>query len=122
MNFTKEKTPIQVGGSLQIGPFTYDLYMVIIHTGKDASSGHYYAMGRRSEVTEGSNEWMTLDDSQIKPADMSILTGQVSDKMKDDNPYVLFYRCQQAPPTPELRIPGFLVEDAGREDRKRDGG
>eukprot|EP00929_Paragymnodinium_shiwhaense_P081519 TRINITY_DN42683_c0_g1_i1.p1 TRINITY_DN42683_c0_g1~~TRINITY_DN42683_c0_g1_i1.p1 ORF type:complete len:1169 (-),score=244.46 TRINITY_DN42683_c0_g1_i1:112-3618(-) len=120
MNFTKEKTPVQVSGSLQIGPFCYDLYMVIIHTGKDASSGHYYAMGRRSEAPEGApNDWMTLDDSQIKPADMSLLTGNVSEKMKDDNPYVLFYRCQQAPPTPQLRIPGFLVEDARREDIKR---
>merc|ERR1712110_1082222 len=28
---------------------TYELYMVIIHTGKTATSGHYYAIGKRSE-------------------------------------------------------------------------
>merc|ERR1719162_1095148 len=38
-DFAKEKTPIAIDGSLQIGPFVYDLYMVIVHTGKDATSG-----------------------------------------------------------------------------------
>eukprot|EP00927_Polykrikos_kofoidii_P031181 TRINITY_DN26851_c0_g1_i1.p1 TRINITY_DN26851_c0_g1~~TRINITY_DN26851_c0_g1_i1.p1 ORF type:complete len:1033 (+),score=188.17 TRINITY_DN26851_c0_g1_i1:366-3464(+) len=120
MEFTKEKTPIQVDGSLQIGPFTYELYFVIIHTGKDASSGHYYGMGRRSEHFGGWNEWVTLDDSQIKPPDMSLLSGSPQDKMKDDNPYVLFYRCQQAPPTPPLYVPRHLIQLANQEDAKRD--
>ena len=31
-----------------IGDSEYEMYHTIIHTGKDASSGHYYAIGRRS--------------------------------------------------------------------------
>lgn len=119
MDFTKEKTPVRVDGILQIGPFTYELYMVIVHTGKTASSGHYYAIGKRSEGPEGG--WYTMDDSQIKPADMSLLSGGQTDKLKDDNPYVLFYRCQQAPPTPQPRIPEELAQEVRQLDAKQEG-
>lgn len=120
MDFTKEKTPVRVDLPLVIGPCEYRLYMVIVHTGKDASSGHYYAIGKRSEVTaDGDENWYTMDDSQIKLADLSILAGTPSEKMKDDNPYVLFYRCAQAPPTPPLRIPQPVADEVKREDDKR---
>jgi len=118
MGFTKEKTPVCVDGLLQIGPFTYELYMAIVHTGVDASSGHYYAIGRRSEATDGPNDWVTMDDSQVKPADMSVLTGRAVTK-KNDNPYALFYRCQQAPPTPSLLVPQKLAKLVEKEDSAR---
>ncbi|CAE7860130.1 Usp17lb, partial [Symbiodinium sp. KB8] len=109
MDFTKEKTPVRVDGPLKIGPYEYELYHVIIHTGKDASSGHYYAVGRRSEpVGSGDTSWYTMDDSQIKPAELGLLQGNPPEKLKDDNPYVLFYRCKNAPSTPALRIPKKL--------------
>lgn len=120
-DFAKEKTPIKIDGTLQIGPFSYDLYMVIVHTGKDATSGHYYAIGSRAEMTDaerstGQRQWFIMDDSQLKPADMSILSGGNTGDKKDDNPYVLFYRCQQAPPTPQVRMPKALAEDVMQED------
>jgi len=119
-DFTKEKTPISIDGTLQIGPFLYDLYMVIVHTGKDAASGHYYAIGSRAEVTEAERShnqrrWVVMDDSQVKPADMTLLSG-VNNEKKDDTPYVLFYRCQQAPLTPQAMLPKMLVDDVMRED------
>eukprot|EP00928_Gymnodinium_smaydae_P018204 TRINITY_DN1692_c0_g1_i1.p1 TRINITY_DN1692_c0_g1~~TRINITY_DN1692_c0_g1_i1.p1 ORF type:complete len:1153 (+),score=163.20 TRINITY_DN1692_c0_g1_i1:165-3461(+) len=119
MDLAKEKTPIYINPELQIGPFSYELYFVIVHSGETASKGHYYAMGRRSEVTDGNNDWVTLDDSQIKPPELSILSGKAEGKKKDDNPYVLFYRCKQAPPTPQLRVPPHLVELARQEDSKQ---
>ncbi|CAE8691668.1 unnamed protein product, partial [Polarella glacialis] len=117
MDFTKEKTPVRVDGVLKIGPFEYTLYMVIVHTGKDATSGHYYAVGRRAEHQD--EAWFTMDDSQIKSADLSLLSGAPTEKMKDDNPYVLFYRCSQAPPTPPTRIPEALYRELQKEDAKR---
>lgn len=79
----KEKTPVQVDGNVQIGPFVYALYFVIVHTGKDATSGHYYAIGHRSEEGAGQGDWVKMDDSQLKPADLSMLQGSVSEKLKD---------------------------------------
>lgn len=121
MDFTKEKTPVRVDGPLKIGPYEYELYHVIIHTGKDASSGHYYAVGRRSEpVGSGDTSWYTMDDSQIKPAELGLLQGNPPEKLKDDNPYVLFYRCKNAPATPALRIPKKLESFVKKEDAKRE--
>eukprot|EP00438_Fugacium_kawagutii_P015774 Skav224437 [mRNA] locus=scaffold3233:142580:143421:+ [translate_table: standard] len=98
----------------------YELYHAIIHTGKDASSGHYYAIGRRSEsVPNGDNAFYTMDDSQIKPADASVMAGNPPEKMKDDNAYVLFLRCKQAPPTPEFRVPNSLLDYVKKEDKKQ---
>eukprot|EP00438_Fugacium_kawagutii_P025823 Skav200501 [mRNA] locus=scaffold450:329460:329783:- [translate_table: standard] len=62
MNFTKEKTPVKIDESVFIGGYEYELYNAIIHTGKDASHGHYYAMGRRSEsVPNGDNAFYTME-------------------------------------------------------------
>ncbi|CAJ1372296.1 unnamed protein product [Effrenium voratum] len=121
MDFTKEKTPIKVDEGLRIGAYEYELYHVILHTGKDASSGHYYAIGRRSEpVPSGDNNWYTMDDSQLKPADLGLLAGRPSEKLKDDNPYVLFFRCKQAPRTPEFRVPKSMKDFVKKEDKKQD--
>eukprot|EP00438_Fugacium_kawagutii_P025822 Skav200500 [mRNA] locus=scaffold450:321056:323736:- [translate_table: standard] len=120
MDFTKEKTPVKIDESVFIGGYEYELYHTIIHTGKDASSGHYYAMGRRSEsVPNGDNAFYTMDDSQIKPADASVMAGNPPEKMKDDNAYVLFLRCKQAPPTPEFRVPNSLLDYVKKEDKKQ---
>ena len=60
-----------------------------------------------------------MDDSQIKPAETSLLAGNPPEKLVDDNAYVLFLRCKQAAPTPELRIPLPLVNYVKNEDRNR---
>lgn len=119
MDFTKEKTPVVVDGTVQIGPFTYVLYFVIVHTGKDATSGHYYAIGHRSEEGPGQGDWTLLDDSQLKEADMTLLKGNVKEKLKDDTPYVLFYRCLQAPMTPSVRIAKKLHAEIKKEQDSR---
>eukprot|EP00913_Durusdinium_trenchii_P029546 g27696.t1 len=120
MDFTKEKTPVKIDESLFIGGYEYELYHTIIHTGKDASSGHYYAMGKRSEPTNsGDTGFYTMDDSQIKPAEVSLLAGNPPEKLLDDNAYVLFLRCKQAPPTPELRVPLPLLDYVKEEDKKQ---
>ena len=120
MDFTKEKTPVKVDEGLWIGDYEYELYHTIIHTGEDASSGHYYAMGRRSEPTpSGDLGWYTMNDSQIKPAESSLLAGNPPEELVNDNAYVLFLRCKQAAPTPELRIPLPLVNYVKKEDKKQ---
>ena len=119
-DFTKEKTPVKIDEGLWIGGYEYELYNTIIHSGKDAHSGHYYAIGRRSEPTPGGDcAFYTMDDSQIKEADVSLLAGNPPEKLLDDNAYVLFLRCKQAPPTPEFRIPLSLVEYVKKQDKKQ---
>ena len=123
LDFTKEKTPVKVDEGLRIGPYEYELYHAIIHTGKDASSGHYYAMGKRSEpVPSGDMGFYTMDDSQIKPAEMSLLAGNPPEELLDDNAYVVFLRCKQAPSTPELRVPLPLLDFVKEQDKKMWGG
>ena len=119
MDFTKEKTPVKIDEGLWIGQYEYELYHTIIHTGKDASSGHYYAMGKRSEPVSGDNQFFTMDDSQIKPAEVSLLAGNPPEKLMDDNAYVLFLRCKQAPATPEFRVPKSLLDYVKKEDKKQ---
>jgi len=115
MTFTKEKSPVVVDGPVYIGSCTYDLYMSIIHTGKDASSGHYYAIGSRSEFHMGHDaQWHVLDDSQVKEPDYALLSG-TSEKL-DDNPYVLFYRCREAPPTGPVHVPQQCADFVRKED------
>ena len=119
-DFTKEKTPVKIDEGLWIGDYEYELYHTIIHTGKDADSGHYYAMGRRSEPAPGGDcAFYTMDDSQIKETDVSLLAGNPPKKLFYDNSYVLFLRCKQAPPTPEFRLPLPLVEYVKKHDKKQ---
>jgi hypothetical protein len=90
-DFTKEKTPVKIDEGLWIGGYEYELYHTIIHSGKDASSGHYYATGRRSEPTpSGDCSFYTMDDFQIKEAEVSLLAGNPPEKLLDHNAYVLF--------------------------------
>lgn len=118
-DFTKEKTPLQIDGVIQIqsaiGPLAYELYMVIVHTGQTATSGHYYAIGCRSESSK--RDWFQMDDSQIKQVDFSLISELSTEgKKKDDSPYVLFYRCQQAPPSPTLVLPPEVVAQVRKDD------
>ena len=45
----------------QCSPYLYDLYAVINHDGETTLSGHYTA------VVRSENQWMELDDTQIRP-------------------------------------------------------
>lgn len=53
------------------------------------------------------------------PATRSLLAGNPPEKLLDDNAYVLFLRCKQAPPTPELRVPLPLLDYVKEEDKKQ---
>ena len=50
-------------------------------------------MGRRSEPTpSGDRAWYTMNDSQIKPAETSLLARNPPEKLVDDNAY-MFSSC-----------------------------
>ena len=118
----KQHTPVNVLESLTVGGCRYKPYHVIFHRGKDASMGHYYAVGKRSEGATGAassdSKWYKMDDSDIEPADVSLLEGNLP-MLEDDAACVVFLRRQQAPATPEVRVPSLLVDFVRREDEKR---
>ena len=61
---------------------------------EDLSSGHYYAIGRRSEPTSsGDLGWYAMDDSQIKAAETFLWTGNSPEKLLDDNACVAKKGC-----------------------------
>ena len=61
-----------------------------------------------------------MDDSEIKEPEVSLLTGNPPEELVNDNAYVVFLRCKQAPPTGELRIPISLAEYVQKQDRKNE--
>ena len=42
----------------------------------------------------------------------------LSDKLKDETPYVLFYRCQQAPAGDDVVLPSDFVQKLQEVDRR----
>ncbi|EDO07732.1 Ubiquitin carboxyl-terminal hydrolase family protein [Babesia bovis T2Bo] len=88
---------ITINDKLQIYDFDYTLYGSIFHVGVDASSGHYYFVGRDSE---GYSKWYICDDSQVREVNETTVNDISQNTYNSDVPYVLFYRCAQAPPTP----------------------
>ena len=64
-------------------PSQYDM---LCRVDKVVTTCHYYAMWRRSEPTRsGDLGWYTIDDSQIKPTETSLLAGNRPEKLVDDN-------------------------------------
>eukprot|EP01071_Lankesteria_metandrocarpae_P001413 Lankesteria_metandrocarpae@DN152_c0_g1_i1.p1 len=118
----KEKTYVDVNTSIKVGEYTYKLYASIIHKGKTANSGHYYAIGKYSEVLpqakSGGGDWFIYDDSVVRP--VRGRSGAVNDVYDssasvDDCPYVLFYRCTLAPPAPaQAKVPIEVYRSAKR--------
>ena len=99
----------------RIGGYEYELCHTIILAGVN-----YGAMGRRSELTaSGDCGWYKMDDSRIKEAEASLLAGNPPEKLLDDNACILFLRCKQAPPTPQIRIPLPLVDYVKKQDTKQ---
>mmetsp|Transcript_59707 Transcript_59707/g.82027 ORF Transcript_59707/g.82027 Transcript_59707/m.82027 type:complete len:87 (-) Transcript_59707:1318-1578(-) len=47
---------------VQTGPFVYDLYAVMVHSG-GAYGGHYYAYIKDLET----NQWYNFNDSSVRP-------------------------------------------------------
>ena len=116
MDFTKNKSPVKVDSGLHIGPYEYELYHAIIHTGQNAYSGHYYSIGKRSEqAASGNMDFRVLNDARVMDLRNALLSG-VPKELPDDNVYVVFLRCKQAPATPELRVPLRLMEFVEQQD------
>lgn len=90
---------VKVDNTLHITGFDYKLYGSIIHSGDSTHSGHYYFIGCDSETFEG---WHKFDDSTIKRADEDSVDVLSRDHTNTHVPYVLFYRCLQAPQTPNI--------------------
>ena len=96
-------TDVRIDETVQIGQFCYNLYGVLVHTGASSTKGHYYFVGKKSEAV--ANQWFCIDDSQVKPVDVSYIHSlSKTNGKRDDSPYVLFYRCSLAPPSPECRV------------------
>ena len=75
---------------------------------EDLSSGHYYAMGRRSEPTSsGDLGWYAMDDSQIKAAETFLWTGNSPEKLLDDNACV----AKKAAPTSPGQLLLLLINE-----------
>ncbi|XP_057724254.1 uncharacterized protein LOC130940194 isoform X2 [Arachis stenosperma] len=63
---------------------TYYLYAVVVHSGENLNSGHYYCFVRTSE-----NNWCKYDDSKATEASESEVVGEEA--------YILFYAQQGTP-------------------------
>ncbi|UKJ88689.2 ubiquitin carboxyl-terminal hydrolase [Theileria orientalis] len=87
---------VKINSELVVTGFHYKLYGSIIHAGDSTESGHYYYVGCDSEDV---SEWHKIDDSNVTKLDRFA----IDDISRDSNthvPYVLYYRCIQAPLTP----------------------
>ncbi|ORM42229.1 Ubiquitin carboxyl-terminal hydrolase 25 [Babesia sp. Xinjiang] len=89
-----------VDDRLRICEFDYTLYGSIFHSGRDTSSGHYYFVGRDSEAP---SRWHICDDSRVTEVTETAVNDISQNPKNSDVPYVVFYRCTQAPLTPALR-------------------
>ncbi|SCL99495.1 ubiquitin carboxyl-terminal hydrolase 1, putative [Plasmodium chabaudi adami] len=99
----KIKTHVKINKKIVVNNFDYRLYGGIIHSGVSASSGHYYFIGKKSEKGDNSkNEWYQMDDSAITKVSSKSINRISKDPSNDHTPYVLFYRCKQAPDSPSL--------------------
>ena len=69
-------------------PIIYDLYSIIIHAGTSAHCGHYYTIGRDSINNNG---WKIYNDCSVTSVKDEFIE-QITEKMKSDTPYMLFYK------------------------------
>ncbi|XP_955371.1 ubiquitin carboxyl-terminal hydrolase, putative [Theileria annulata] len=90
---------VKIDSHLFIEGFQYRLYGSIIHSGDSTDSGHYYFIGCDSEIFEN---WNKVDDSVVKPVHEFAVDDLSRDPSNTHVPYVLFYRCLQAPQTPKF--------------------
>ncbi|BAM40936.1 ubiquitin carboxyl-terminal hydrolase [Theileria orientalis strain Shintoku] len=87
---------VKVNSELVVTGFHYRLYGCIIHAGDSAESGHYYYVGCDSEDV---SDWHKIDDSSVTKL-RRFSMDEISRESSTHVPYVLYYRCIQAPLTP----------------------
>ncbi|KAF9876358.1 ubiquitin carboxyl-terminal hydrolase [Colletotrichum karsti] len=81
-------------------PFDYECYAVIIHTGNNITSGHYYAYVREPNNPDPC-AWYRISDARVTPVRIDG-TGRGADASRDvfkkgtsDVPYLVFFRRKQ---------------------------
>ncbi|OQS02123.1 ubiquitin specific peptidase 38 [Thraustotheca clavata] len=74
--------------STSTNDISYTLYAVIVHAGKRADYGHYYAYAK---YPSNSNSWYLLNDSQVSEVRASMVENTLANATTD-TPYVLLYR------------------------------
>ncbi|UKK01082.2 ubiquitin carboxyl-terminal hydrolase [Theileria orientalis] len=87
---------VKINSELVVTGFHYKLYGSIIHAGDSTESGHYYYVGCDSEDV---SEWHKINDSSVTKLDRFAID-EISRESNTHVPYVLYYRCIQAPLTP----------------------
>ncbi|TDZ38463.1 Ubiquitin carboxyl-terminal hydrolase 4 [Colletotrichum spinosum] len=81
-------------------PFDYECYAVIVHTGSNISSGHYYAYVREP-ANPDPHSWYHISDATVTPVriDGTGRGGDVSQHVfkrgTNDVPYLVFFRRKQ---------------------------
>ncbi|PHJ16475.1 ubiquitin carboxyl-terminal hydrolase [Cystoisospora suis] len=58
------------------------------------------------------NVWFRFDDSTITQVDANTINSISADTSSDDSPYMIFYRCVQAPPTSPCVVPKKVLRAA----------
>jgi hypothetical protein len=95
----------QVTGMENEGQVTYQLYGVIMHSGRSAHHGHYYAYARpahflpetgEADETAGGEGWYLFNDSLVQRTTYRAFSA-ISQKFSSDVPYLLFY-VREPPP------------------------
>ena len=88
----------------------YRLYAVVMHSGRSAQHGHYYAYCRRGE------DWFLCDDSFVKPSSLQQCCS-VSQTFPSDVPYMLNYAAveEEEEQQQAVEVPAHLVNLVSRE-------
>lgn len=128
----KETTPVDIQVSIRVWGLLYSLYCVIVHKGSTAQSGHYFALGRRSEwvppchkaSSTSEDRWYRFDDRHVTLVQHCIGTDKCwhlsvpdDDSSSSARPYILFYRCVDAPPAPSIVVPTSILKKLKKRRR-----
>ncbi len=74
------------------GPFIYDLYATVVHSGADLTQGHYWAYAR-DENSKDPEDWFKLNDSVVTRIKVSNQDdSEIFGSGQSTQAYVAFYR------------------------------
>eukprot|EP00741_Cyanophora_paradoxa_P014311 tig00020780_g13802.t1 len=104
-------TPVALPERLRLpgaGGAAYALYAAVLHSGRSAAHGHYYAACRDSGEPGGA--WALLNDSAAAASSFPALQG-IPARLLADTAYILFYAREDppAPAAPRLPLPPRLA-------------